>query len=249
MYIGAAYVSSELWLNEKAGGSESCLPYLPMKYGHKIIEPPELEPITVAALDAHLRGDGEIAENEAEFLESLITAARQYIETETRRALITQKHSIALNSWPAQGSEPWWDGVREGAIADIHKKAQNIKLPYAPLQSITQVVWYNRANEVQTYDPKNYMADTFSTPGALVINDGALIPTNTRQTNSVEIEYLVGYGDTAVSVPGALRQALTLLATHWYENREYVKIQSDLVQAPTPIHVQRLIDQYKVRSI
>ncbi len=219
-----------------------------MKYGHKIITPPEIEPITVEALDAHLRGDGEIAENEAEFLNHIITASRQFIETETGRALIEQTHSVSLSHWPQKG-DLWWDGIRELAISEIHGIQQSIVLPYSPLISIDSVKFYSRDNVETVYEPANYMADTFSTPGQLVLNENARIPTNLRRTNAVIVEYKVGYGDTAVSVPGALRQALLLLATHWYENREYVKIQSDLVQAPTPIHLQRIINQYRVRSL
>ena len=40
-----------------------------------------------------------------------------------------------------------------------------------------------------------------------------------RLAAGIELDVTVGYGDAAVDVPEALRQAICLLTAHWYENR------------------------------
>jgi len=218
-------------------------------HSNKRTTDPAVEPITADELDTHLRGDGVLAANEGDFLESVITAAREYVEEFTRRALITQSYTLVMDSWPSVKNEGlgWWDGVREGSISQDLQG--HVELPMGPLQSITSVTTYAADNTSTVFDSSNYFIDSNQTPGQLVLNTGTVWPSFTRTRNGIEIVYVAGYGNNATDVPGALKMAVKQLAAHWYENREYTKTQSDQNQAPAPLHVQSILNRWKVKRL
>lgn len=73
-----------------------------MRYGLSLYSPPVQEPVTLAEAKTHLRvtytdDDALIAE--------LITAARQWFEEQTYRALVTQTWDLKLDELP-RGDDP-----------------------------------------------------------------------------------------------------------------------------------------------
>lgn len=215
---------------------------------HKRTQEPTIEPVTRVELDDFLRGDGVLAANEADLLDSLIKTAREFIEEHTGRALITQTWTINMDRWPHIEQElGWWDGVREGAIGAGN--SDKIELPKSPLQSVTSVSTFAADNTETVFDSANYYLDTMSSPGAIILNQGVVWPSFTRNRNGIKIVYVAGYGDSPTDVPSTLRTAIKMLAAHWYENREWVKTQSDQNQAPAPLHVTAMIKTYKVLKL
>ena len=220
-----------------------------MNFSNKRTTDPTVEPVTVDELDTQLRGDGVLASEEGTFLTSLIQAAREYVEEFTHRALITQEYTMVLDNWPRVHGHVlgWWDGVREGSIV---QDAQNyVELPIAPLISVTEVRTFNNDNTAVVFHDTNYFLDTIATPGQIILNTGIVWPTFTRSRNGIEIRYRAGYGDAATDVPAALRIAIKQLAAHWYENREFTKTQSDQNQAFSPLHVQSILNRWKVQRL
>jgi len=61
---------------------------------------------------------------------------------------------------------------------------------------------------------------------------------------TIRVEYRAGYGDAAVNVPQAMRQAMLLLIGHWYRQRETAATVS---QAEVPYAVKALCDTYRVQ--
>lgn len=215
---------------------------------NKLTTAPALEPVTSAELDAHLRGDGVLESVEPTLLDSLIVAAREFIELHTRRALITQTWTMFMDNFPqGQAKLGWWDGVREGSITT--GDAQSLTLPIGDLQSVTSVSTFDLDNSETVFDAANYFLNTNQTPGEVILNSGVVWPTFTRNRMGIKVVYVAGYGDAATDVPGALRIAIKQLAAHWYENRELVKTQSDQNQAMAPMHVLSIINKYKVGRV
>ena len=66
----------------------------------RLVTPPTLKPISVAALKTHLRIDST---DEDEYLAVLIDVATQFVEERAWRALLTQTREIALDAWPGFG--------------------------------------------------------------------------------------------------------------------------------------------------
>ena len=215
---------------------------------NKLTTPPATEPVTAAEMDAHLRGDGALEAADSELIESLVVSAREYVELFTRRALITQTWTLYLDTGPLLGGNiGWWDGVREGSLSQ--GAAGFVELPIGPLLSVTSVKTFNTDNEEAAFANTNYFLDRNSVPGRLVLNTGSAWPVVTRNTNGIEIVYTAGYGPLATDVPSPLRTAIKQLATHWYENREVVKTQSDQNQAMAPLHVQSILNRYQVKKL
>jgi len=209
---------------------------------------PATEVATVAEMDTFLRGDNVLESVDGPLLETLIQAAREYAEEFTRRAFITQTWTAYMDRWP-QTKDPlgWWDGVREGSIT--MGQANSIELPIGPLQSVTSVSTFDDDNTETTFDAANYFLNTTRTPGEIILNTGATWPVFTRNRNGVKVVYVCGYGDNATDVPAPLRTAVKMLAAHWYENREFTKTQSDMNQAVAPIHLQSILNRYKVAKL
>lgn len=209
---------------------------------------PATEVATVAEMDIFLRGDNVLESVDGELLTTLIQAAREYAEEFTRRAFITQTWTAYMDRWP-QTKDPlgWWDGVREGSIA--MGQANSLTLPIGPLQSVTSVSTFDDDNTETTFDAVNYFLNTTRTPGEIILNTEATWPVFTRNRNGVKVVYVCGYGDNATDVPAPLRTAVKMLAAHWYENREFTKTQSDMNQAVAPIHLQSILNRYKVAKL
>jgi uncharacterized phiE125 gp8 family phage protein len=164
----------------------------------KVITPPTLEPLTVAEMEMHLRSDNP---GENDYLTALITAAREYCEDYTGQALITRTLELTLDKWP---------GVYE-----------ELRLPGAPLLAVSSIKYYTDTNAEVVFDAANYFADTAAKPGRLALAYNCAWPTaNLRPIAAIKIQYTAGYGATAALVPAKFKQAIKLIAAHWYERRE-----------------------------
>lgn len=209
---------------------------------------PAIEPVTLDEMDQFLRGDDSLETEDSGVLQSLIVSAREYVEFQTRRALITQTWTLYLDHYP-KVSDPlgWWDGVRSGSIEAGDQRS--IILPISPLQSVTSLSTFDTSNNETLFPADRYYLNITQSMGEVILNNGVVWPTFTRNRNGIKIVYVAGYGDLATDVPGALRTAIKLLVTHWYENREFTKIQSDMNQASAPLHVQSLLNRYTVKKL
>lgn len=165
---------------------------------HKLITPPSVEPVTLAEAKAHMRIDSSTDDT---YINTLITASREYCETYQNRVYCTQTWEVALDEFNMDG------------IIELHK---------SPLQSVTSLKYYDADDTEYTFDPSNYYVDTYATKGAISLNYWDAFPTNIlRPKNSVIVRYVAGHG-VAANVPTKVKQAILLLITHWYENREPV---------------------------
>lgn len=216
-----------------------------MKFtSNKLTTAPAVEPVTVEELDTFLRGSGMLEGSDSTTLELLIIAAREYVERYLRKALITQTWTMYGDAFPFSGDGlGWWDGVREGSI--VQGGQSSLELPINPLQSVTSIRTFDQDNSATVFDSSKYYLDTNREPGRVILNVGVTWPVFTRPTNGIEVVYVSGYGDTALDVPAPLRLAIRQLATHWYENREFTKTQSDMNQAVAPIHLQSILNRYR----
>lgn len=179
---------------------------------------PTVEPVSLDEAKAHLRVDVNADDL---LLERLITAAREYVEEATGRALINQTWQLSLDAWPGE---------------------DYIELPRAPLSSITSVVYTDSNNTSNTFSDNNYVADTDSEPGSIVLKYGCEWPTVTLANGQpIKITYVSGYGTTSDSVPQQLRQAILLLVGHWYENREASVVGQGYSQGTLPFALQSVI--------
>ena len=90
-----------------------------------------------------------------------------------------------------------------------------------PLQSVTSIKYYDTDDVEYTLAATDYTVDADSFVGRVFLRYGKTWPSITlRPYIGVAVEYVAGYGDTAASVPRAVRHAILLTLGHWYKQRE-----------------------------
>lgn len=158
--------------------------------------PAGAEPVATSDLAAHLRIDST---GEYTLLTGLITAARELAEPRARRALVQQRYQLVLDDFPAGGDA--------------------LELPRPPLVSVDAVEYVDGDGTVTTWDSTNYQADTLREPGRVMPTAGQSWPSvGDHQLNAARIHFTAG--PTPDEVPQRIKQAIQMLAGHWYEYRE-----------------------------
>lgn len=181
----------------------------------KLLTGPAGPAVSLAEAKAQINLDG--TQDDA-FLTDTIAAVTDYMEQWLGRALVTQTYQMFLDRFPAY-REPWWDGVRYGAISDMNGSRGPIMLPMPPLQSVTHIKLYNDADQVTTVDPSIYYVDNAREPGRIQLRGGSTWPSVVlRVSNGVEVQYTAGYGN-AVAVPAAIKKGILQMVAHYYNNR------------------------------
>lgn len=158
-------------------------------------------------------------------LENIITASRQLCEDWQGRAYIERTYEHTLDDWPKD----------------------YIELPMPPLISVTSIAYTDTAGTTSTWSATEYQVDTTGFVGRIMPAYGYTWPsTPLRNMAGIKITYKAGYGDEAADVPLKIRQAILLLISELYENRE----DSDTMERfEIPWGVKALLGQDKVYSV
>lgn len=195
-----------------------------MVYSLNLITAPLSEPVSLLEAKNHLRLmlDDEVPE---ESILSFILVAREKIENETRRALITQ-------TWEAvSGAFPWSSDCP-------------IELELPPLQSVISVKYIDIDGMEQTWDSNLYQVNTKSTPGLILPVFGESYPETGDVINAVTIEFVAGYGDQAEDIPSPLKHAMKLIIGELYVRREEAVMGAAITTVP--LSVSNLISPYRI---
>lgn len=167
--------------------------------GLQLVTPPAVvEPVSLPSVKKYLRLD--CGNEEDATLYDLIRAAREYVENETDLSVATQTWKLTLDSFP-----------------DV------IYLPKPPVKSVTSIKYYDANGVQQTLATSAYQVDISSQTRPRIISvDGEPWPDLDDRSSPIEIVFISGFA----AVPPTLKQAILLLVTHWYENRNAVVIGS-----------------------
>lgn len=204
-----------------------------MVYPRKIYTAPAEEPVTLTQAQAQCQV--EHSEDDA-LIGDKVTAAREAIENETSRALITQTWDVYPPCFPC------------GDIA----------LPLGNLQSIGTFEWTDTAGATSswTVSGSNLLSgstvmahiDTVSEPALIRLAYGQVWPTATLKTiNPIHIRLTCGYG-LAAAVPGPIKAAILLLVRHWYDNRSAVNVGNSMTAVSDEVKrgVDSLLANYRL---
>ena len=160
--------------------------------GLTLTSAPAVEPVTLKQLKEHLR-IYDTEDHDVE-LTALIKEARQFIENQTGRALITQTWTYKLDGFDT-----------------------NMNIPRPPLQSITSIQYQDASDATQTLASSNYSVDTDSEPGRVVQAPDGTYPSTYDDINVVTVTFVAGYGSTASDVPETLKRAIKLRAEELWD--------------------------------
>jgi uncharacterized phiE125 gp8 family phage protein len=179
---------------------------------------PTVEPVSLAEAKRHAN---VVATDDDTLISALLQAAREQVESDASRALVTQTWRLKLHSF----------------FADL------IELPRPPLVSVTKIEYLDLNDVTQTLPVVYYRVDADRSPGVIWRDKDYVWPTISDQPNAVTITYVAGYG-AAAAVPARAKQAILLLVGHWYRSREAVgQVGSEIALA-----YQRLINGLRAGS-
>lgn len=153
-----------------------------------------VEPVEIADLRDFLRITHA---HEDVFLASLVNAARKWCEDVSGRQFVNASWKMSLDSFPTE-----------------------ILLYKLPVSSVTHVK-YNDVDDVQQTLVENtdYEVDKLSEPSRIHAWPGLSWPSTNDHYHAVEVQWVAGHGATPGTVPQNYKQAVMILAGHWYENR------------------------------
>lgn len=180
--------------------------------------------LPVDAFKAHLRQGTGFGEDtlQDEVLRSFLRASIAAVEARTGKVLLERDFSWTLTIW-------------RDATAQV--------LPVAPVKAITSVEMVARdgartavANDAFWLEQDQQRPRVRAT--------GTCLP-RVPHNGSVVLTFLAGYGAVWDDVPADLRQAVLLLASHYYEFRN----ETSLSDGCMPFGVASLIERYKVMRI
>lgn len=137
-----------------------------MKY--KVVTPVATEPVTLAEARLQCKVDSDDDSHDALF-GALITAAREFAEHYTGRALASQTLEGALDAFPAENF---------------------IDLPMPPVASVTSVLYTDTAGDEQTF--ADYTLSSYGNARRINLASGVEWPETQEIADAVRIRYVAG---------------------------------------------------------
>jgi uncharacterized phiE125 gp8 family phage protein len=182
---------------------------------------PTVEPVSVPEAKTHLNVTSSSKDT---YIQGLVTASRRQIERYLNRALITQTWDLYLPNW-----------------------SDCIKLPYAPLQSVTSITYKNVDGDDTALTIADYFhVVTSDDPGRLIRKYDVTLPeVEYGNPNAIVIRFVAGYG-LAESVPEEIKHAMKLVLTDLYDQRGTVVIGN--IAHKIPGYLTDLVHSYKIYS-
>lgn len=235
--------------------------------GVQILVPPASEPITLDQAKSQCRVELTFTDDDT-YLTGLIMAARDRAEAMTNTAIMQRTVREFRNHFP-HGFDDLWrytDGFYDGLIVSEQTRhrfdgSHHWELKVAPIVSVTQLQYVDQTGTTQTLaaqasqlTPPATIQLTSSTFNAVVnmVNSPAVVSpapcnwwpcTQRGAPNSVWIDYTAGLAADISQVPPTLTQAMLLMISHWYSNREPVQMAN---LAELPMAVSALLSQNRV---
>ncbi len=178
-----------------------------------LIEQPLLEPLDLEEVKKQRRFSSNSLDT---LFDTWIAAARQHMEEQTGRQLITATWELRLDCGPGCGV---------------------IELPHPPLQDVVSIVFDGSDGTEQTFDASGYKVIAPSGPyarrGRVVLVSGASWPSVTDYAGAIRIRYHAGYGDAPGAVSELVRYALMMLVGHFHKFGEEInEARANVLQLP-----------------
>jgi uncharacterized phiE125 gp8 family phage protein len=189
---------------------------------------PAAEPLDLDALKEHCHVDGSDHDG---YLTTLGKAARERVELDTGRALITQTWTLYRDRFPT------CDDVA-------------VLLSPSPVQAVNSITYTDTAGASTVWTATEYQVDVHDIRGRVLPVFGYTWPSTYEQMNAVAIEFDAGYGADGSDCPEALLHAMKLLVGTWFEHREEVVVGGGMQVSslPAPLAYSWLIAPYRLHE-
>ncbi len=188
---------------------------------------PAVEPVTLAEAKAHLRVD---TADDDTYITGLVRAAREWVEQYLDRTLVHTQWVMRFDKFPPDGT-------------------LDIELPRPPMvasgtATAVALTFTYENGDTATYSTASFRVDRASTPGAVKTNYGQTWPPHRQDDNAISVTWWAGYGASGSDVPAAIRHAMLMLCSHWYETRG-ATVATGAVPQDVPFGVSSLLDSVR----
>ncbi|MEM1299877.1 MAG: head-tail connector protein [Pseudomonadota bacterium] len=190
----------------------------------KEVTPAAYNPVPLAEFSTHLRLSHGFNDDGVEngILEMYLRNATAVVERRTGQALISRPYTLQVACWDREG---------------------HLTLPVGPVTSIDSVRFVSPGSMIDL-EPEDWVLLPGTTRQKLTGPDGTSLWPLPRGAVA-ELTFNAGYGLTWNDVPDDLRQAVLLLASHYYENR-FGEIE---VEGGLPFGVLSIVEQHRMVRI
>ena len=186
-----------------------------------VVTGPTQEPVTLAEAKLHARDD---TDDDDQLIMALITTAREWIEGQTKRALVTQT----------------WDWDIDWGWPYMQNGVPTLDFPINPVSSVTSITYDDGSSPRATLSASDYTAVTRTHGSYIVPAYSVTWPTLRCVPNAITVRFVAG--QAIDEVPKQLTQALKMLVTHMYERRD-LAMEKQLIEIPYA--VEALISPYR----
>ncbi len=169
-----------------------------------ISEAAETEPVSLSEMKSWLKL--EIDDDDA-IVAALITAARQHCEHELNKSFVAQT-----------------------LIATYDCFETVLNLPFPPVASVEEVLYYDEDGVEETLDSDDYWV-SLGVPAR--IESKTSFPSTISRPDAVSVEYI-----TAASTNENIKTAIKMLAAHWYTHRSAAE---DRTVSEVPLAVKTIL--------
>lgn len=185
---------------------------------------PAAEPVTTAEAKLWCKVDDDADDA---LIADLIAMAREHVEGQTNRRLVSQSLKAYYSDWPCE----------------------DFILPVGPVSAITHVKYYDTDDTVATLASTYYDFDGSHNPPFIRKRYLKTWPSTTlRPLNAIEVQFVAGYSEAA-TVPLRLKNAVLGLIATWYRQRSTVTIGNSAVEAKLiPQHFQAFLESMRIYS-
>ena len=189
------------------------------------VSAPPAAAVPVRAFAEHLALGSGFADDGAQdaVLELYLRAAMAAIEARLGRALLAREFAWSVACWRESASQA---------------------MPIGPVGAVASVTLIATDGSEEAADPDSWSVVRDSQRPRLVGRFGRSLPRIPR-SGRAEIRFTAGFGETWDEVPADLRQAVFLLAAHFYENRS----ETGSVAGSMPFGVLMLLESYRTTRI
>jgi uncharacterized phiE125 gp8 family phage protein len=179
-----------------------------LHYGLTVLAAAATEPVTRDEAKSHLRVTTSADDT---VIDGFIIAAREYLEAQTKRQLITATWELSLDQFPAK---------RPDAYAPQGWRYGTLEIPLAPVTTVNYVKYIDVDGVLQTLDVAEYQTSFRREPARVAPARFKVWPvTDPQSLDAVRVSFVAGFGNMA-AVPEKYKIAIKMLVGHLYENRE-----------------------------
>jgi uncharacterized phiE125 gp8 family phage protein len=170
-----SFIQAPFWARHRASRQ-------PLHGKSVVITEPSLRPISLSEVKNAARVSGSADDA---YLSGLIIAATKQVEKDLGDACLV-----------ATVVEHWIDRAPDTAA---------LVIPRWPLQSVASVKSYDQDDAETTLSATDYLVDTVSRPGRVILNYDASWPTSLRPYKSIVVRHTSGFSGTSKSVTSITR--------------------------------------------